>query len=265
RTGSESAAHDHVSQMKLPVYYERSELPWADKVEQEFNEIRSEICMSTEQDSPSFNVAYDNAFMETGDFWTARNIIAWGLTSSEEYPKTLQLMREIGALNCFISRLAPGSDLKKHNGESDGYIRCHLPLVVPGGLPDVGLEVAEQKRPWVEGQIIAFNDLQYHGAFNFSEKERVVLIFDVMRPEAAGCREYVCCRWLCIYTFLAMIEMLQRVTGKTNRVSSNYGVGEAVFEWLTVLPRTLFWLLFRYVFRRPPFWFSFLRSTGTYF
>ena len=99
RTGSESAAHDHISKMKAPVYYERNEMPWADKVEQEFNEIRSEICMSIEQDSPSFNVAYDNAFMETGDFWTARNIIAWGLTSSEEYPKTLQLMREIGAVN----------------------------------------------------------------------------------------------------------------------------------------------------------------------
>ena len=265
RTGSESAAHDHISKMKIPVYYERNELPWADKVEQEFNEIRSEICMSIEGDSASFNVAYDNAFLELSDSWTARNIIAWGLTSNREYPKTLQLMREIGAVNCFISRLPPGSDLKKHNGESDGYIRCHLPLAVPGGLPDVGLEVAEQKRPWVEGQIIAFNDLQYHGAFNFSEQERVVLIFDVMRPDAARCRQYVCCRWLCIYTFLSIIEGLQRVSGKSSPVSKTYGFGEAVFEWLTVLPRTLFWLLFRYVFRRPPFWFSFLRSTGTYF
>ena len=265
RTGSESAAHDHICKMKIPVYYERNELPCADKVEQNFDEIRSEICMSIERDSASFNVAYDNAFLEISDSWTARNIIAWGLTSNREYPKTLQLMREIGAVNCFISRLPPGSDLKKHNGESDGYIRCHLPLVVPGGLPDVGLEVAEQKRPWVEGQIIAFNDLQYHGAFNFSEQERVVLIFDVMRPDAARCRQYVCCRWLCIYTFLSIIEGLQRVSGKSSPVSKTYGFGEAVFEWLTVLPRTLFWLLFRYVFRRPPFWFSFLRSTGTYF
>ena len=129
--------------MKIPVYYERNEVPWADKVEQKFNEIRSEICLSSERDSASFNVAYDNAFLEHGDFWTARNIIAWGLTSNREYPKTLQLMRKIGAVNCFISRLAPGSDLKKYNGETDGYIRCHLPLVVPGGLPDVGLDLAE--------------------------------------------------------------------------------------------------------------------------
>ncbi|MCH2200721.1 MAG: aspartyl/asparaginyl beta-hydroxylase domain-containing protein [Fuerstiella sp.] len=251
--------------MKTPVYYDREVLPWADKVECSFKELRVEICRSIERHSDTFDVAFDNLFLATGDFWTARNIIAWGLTSSQEYPKTLKLMREIGAINCFISRLAPDSKLKKHNGESDGYVRCHLPIVVPGGLPDVGLEVAEQKRSWVEGQVIGFNDLQSHGAFNYSEQERVVLIFDVMRPETAHCREYVCCRWLCIYTFLSMIDLLQRATGKTSPLPETYGVKEAVFDWLSVLPRTMFWLFFRYVCKRPPFWFSYLRGTGTYF
>ena len=51
RTGSESAVQNHIAKIKTPVYYDRHELPWADKVERDSKEIR--IIRTFRKDSQS--------------------------------------------------------------------------------------------------------------------------------------------------------------------------------------------------------------------
>jgi aspartyl/asparaginyl beta-hydroxylase (cupin superfamily) len=58
---------------------------------------------------------------------------------------------------------------------------CHLPIIVP---PDCGeLRVGNYSRPWVEGEAFVFDDSVEHEAINRSDRERVVLLFDIWRPE----------------------------------------------------------------------------------
>ena len=57
---------------------------------------------------------------------------------------------------------------------------CHLPLIVP---PDCALRVGNETRAWTEGRIVSFDDSIEHEAWNHSSELRVVLIFDVWKPE----------------------------------------------------------------------------------
>ncbi len=57
---------------------------------------------------------------------------------------------------------------------------CHLPLIVP---PGGWLRVGGETRFWEEGRLLIFDDSIEHEARNPSDRLRVVLIFDIWRPE----------------------------------------------------------------------------------
>ena len=57
---------------------------------------------------------------------------------------------------------------------------CHLPLLIPG---EGKLRVGNEARGWTEGQLLIFDDTIEHEAWNDADEDRVVLIFDVWRPE----------------------------------------------------------------------------------
>ena len=57
---------------------------------------------------------------------------------------------------------------------------CHLPLVVP---PGCGFRVGGETREWREGELLIFDDTVEHEAWNEGSSERIILIFDVWRPE----------------------------------------------------------------------------------
>ena len=58
---------------------------------------------------------------------------------------------------------------------------CHLPLIVPENCG--ALRVGNEMRAWTEGEMLIFDDSIQHEAWNDSDKERVVLLFDIWRPE----------------------------------------------------------------------------------
>ena len=58
---------------------------------------------------------------------------------------------------------------------------CHLPLIVPDGC---AMRVGSETRAWTEGRACVFDDSIEHEAWNKDPARlRVVLIFDVWRPE----------------------------------------------------------------------------------
>ena len=57
---------------------------------------------------------------------------------------------------------------------------CHLPLIVPQGC---WFRVGGETRYWREGEALVFDDTVEHEAMNPSDALRVVLIFDVWRPD----------------------------------------------------------------------------------
>jgi aspartyl/asparaginyl beta-hydroxylase (cupin superfamily) len=79
-----------------------------------------------------------------------------------------------------FSLLRPGARINPHTGTHNTRLVCHLPLIVP---PDCGFRVGNEVREWEEGKLLIFDDTIEHEAWNGSDRDRVVLIFDIWRPE----------------------------------------------------------------------------------
>lgn len=79
-----------------------------------------------------------------------------------------------------FSLLRPGAHIPPHHGMLNTRLICHLPLIVP---PGCWLRVGNETRLWQEGQLMIFDDSVEHEARNPSDALRVILLFDVWRPE----------------------------------------------------------------------------------
>lgn len=84
------------------------------------------------------------------------------------------------APSVMLSLLRPGARIPLHTGMVNCRYICHLPLVVP---PDCGFRVGDRTIEWQEGKVILFDDTVQHEAWNKSDQNRLVLIFDIWRPE----------------------------------------------------------------------------------
>lgn len=117
--------------------------------------------------------------------------------SKEKFPITHKLLTEKKEITLAgITTLAPKSKLMPHCGETNSIIRCHMGLKVPGKLPELGLKVNGQNLCWEEGKVFAFNDAFQHEAWNNTDEYRYVLVFDIMRPEFADKRVWICAHCL---------------------------------------------------------------------
>jgi aspartyl/asparaginyl beta-hydroxylase (cupin superfamily) len=79
-----------------------------------------------------------------------------------------------------FSLLRPGARIAPHTGTHNTRLICHLPLIVP---PGCGFRVGNEVRSWEEGKLLIFDDSIEHEAWNNSAQDRVVLIFDIWRPD----------------------------------------------------------------------------------
>ncbi|MEZ5498030.1 MAG: aspartyl/asparaginyl beta-hydroxylase domain-containing protein [Steroidobacteraceae bacterium] len=78
-----------------------------------------------------------------------------------------------------FSVFSGGTHLLPHRGVSNLRIVGHLALIVP---PECALRVADQTYRWREGEVVLFDDTYLHEAWNRSDSDRVVLIFDLWNP-----------------------------------------------------------------------------------
>lgn len=79
-----------------------------------------------------------------------------------------------------FSMLRPGARIPPHTGSTNVRLICHLPLIVP---PDCGFRVGNEVREWQVGKLLIFDDTIEHEAWNNSREDRIILIFDIWRPE----------------------------------------------------------------------------------
>ncbi len=93
-------------------------------------------------------------------------------------------LRQIPGLSSVaFSILKPNTQITPHLGDTNTIIRHHLSIQIPSEVEKCGFKIAEEIRHWEEHSLLAFCDAIRHEAWNNSDEERVVLIFDVIRPE----------------------------------------------------------------------------------
>jgi tetratricopeptide (TPR) repeat protein len=179
-------------------FYERSQFPWLDDVEAATDDIRAEL-MEVMREPDAFapyvqghaNRPYkDQMGMLNNPAWSAFYLWKNGDAVPENAarcPKTMQALRNAPLAqvryrspSILFSLLRPGAHIPPHNGLINTRLVCHLPLIVPGRCR---FRVGNDLREWAEGKAWAFDDTIEHEAWNDSDQTRVILLFDVWRPE----------------------------------------------------------------------------------
>jgi tetratricopeptide (TPR) repeat protein len=178
-------------------FFERGEFEWARAFEAAASAMRAELdailadgrefdpyVMSNPNrprpaqpllDDPSWGVLY---------FWKNGTRVAENADRAPETMKALALapMPVIGERSpiAHYSLLKPGTHIKPHHGMLNTRLICHLPLIVPEGC---ALRVGNETRSWREGELMIFDDSFEHEAWNRSNATRIILLFEIWRPE----------------------------------------------------------------------------------
>ena len=102
-------------------------------------------------------------------------------------PKTLEILKaapvpSISTVSpsVLFSKLTAGSHIPPHSGVCNARLICHLPLMTPEGC---WLRVGNQTREWRDGEMLIFDDTIEHEAMNPTGETRIILLFDIWRPE----------------------------------------------------------------------------------
>jgi len=180
-------------------YADRAAFPWLDRIEAATDDIRAELKRVLEEDAafapyveaePNRPFFDDHGMLGNPD-WSAFYLWKGGTPVAENvarFPATMAALE--GAPLCRIpgrtpsilfSLLKPGAHIKPHHGFTNARYICHLPLIVPDNC---AMRVGSDTRAWAEGKACVFDDSIEHEAWNRNaERLRVVMIFDVWRPE----------------------------------------------------------------------------------
>lgn len=182
-------------------YYEREELDWVPAFEAAGADMLAEL-----ETARAENVAFHPSLQEqvdrpTYDFHGLLNNPDWSSLflwrnggpvegNVARFPKTFAALQAAPlahittrAPSIHFSLLKPGARIEAHHGITNTRLICHFPLVIP---PGCGFRVGNEIREWEVGKLLVFDDTIEHEAWNDGDEDRIVLIFDIWRPELSA-------------------------------------------------------------------------------
>jgi len=178
-------------------FYEREDFPWLGDIEAAAPVIRAELeAVLAAEDGfrPYVEVNPDRPLPNNhllGDpSWSAFYLWKSGEPApgnAERCPRTMEALKKAPMPHirgrspmALFSLLRPGTHIKPHNGLLNTRLICHIPLIVP---PGCRLRVGNEVREWEPDKALIFDDSIEHEAWNDGTETRVVLIFEIWRPE----------------------------------------------------------------------------------
>jgi ornithine lipid ester-linked acyl 2-hydroxylase len=172
-----------------PPIYDNRLFPWVAEIEQAAPKIRAELerVLVRKADLPNFqDISADVKAISTDQRWKTFFLTAYGMTSEHniaQCPETWKAVQAIpGLKTAMFSIFEPGKHLPAHRGPYNGVLRLHLGLIVPEPRDKIAIRVNDQICHWSEGKALVFDDAYEHEAWNHSDKTRVVLFVDFVKP-----------------------------------------------------------------------------------
>lgn len=180
-------------------FYEREQFEWVSAIEGKTDLIRDEL-VAVMDDRSKFSpyvksddarLGQNNQGLDDNDDWSALFLWDYGRLVAENaaiFPQTIKALEAAPlpdisgqAPMALFSKLAANTKIPPHNGLLNTRLICHLPIIVPENCG--ALRVGNEERSWVEGELLIFDDSMEHEAWNNSNDERVILLFEIWRPE----------------------------------------------------------------------------------
>jgi aspartyl/asparaginyl beta-hydroxylase (cupin superfamily) len=192
--------HHHFPGLPLIEFYDPAQFAWAPMIEAATAAIREELigllAKSRDQLRPfpqnedGMPLGVAKALREGGDWglialceqgWIDPDYVARCPRTWDTLLRHAPVPRVPGwGPSAVFSLLKAGAHIGAHTGMYNTRLICHLPLIVP---PGCRFRVGNQIREWQQGKLLIFDDTIEHEAWNDGPEDRVVLIFDIWRPE----------------------------------------------------------------------------------
>lgn len=191
-------SHYYFPELPQVQFYDRALFPWLDDLEAATDDIAGEVREVIDRDAdflPYVERVADrprpmNDSMTNNRDWAALFLWKNGemvADNAARFPKTMKALESVPLCrirgrtpSILFSRLRPGARIPPHHGYINTRLICHLPLIVP---PGCGFRVGNDVRAWEKGKAWVFDDTIEHEAWNNSKETRVILIWEIWRPE----------------------------------------------------------------------------------
>lgn len=179
-------------------FYDRAAFPWLEELEAATDAVREEL-LNVMQEPGAFapyvqgkanRPHKEEAGMLNNPDWSAFYLWKNGELVAENAahcPRTMAALKHAPLAyvprrspSILFSLLKPGAHIPPHNGLVNTRLICHLPLIAP---EKCRFRVGNEMREWRQGHAWIFDDTIEHEAWNDSDQTRVILLFDVWRPE----------------------------------------------------------------------------------
>jgi len=200
RSYAQDPTHFHYPGLPQIEFYDPSQFDWAPAIEAATATIRDELLglLATRRDELRPFTQKDDGMplgvgkaLHDGRDWGVLALCEQGwLTPDyvERCPRTWDILLRHAPVprvpgwgpSAVFSLLKAGAHIGAHTGMYNTRLICHLPLIVP---PGCRFRVGDEVREWEEGKLLIFDDTIEHEAWNEGPEDRVVLIFDIWRPE----------------------------------------------------------------------------------
>ena len=178
-------------------FYERDEFAWLGEIEAAAPAMRDELIavMASDGDFPPYvSGASDrpppNNHLLGDPSWGAFYLWQSGAPvagQAERCPAAMAALEKAPipviagrSPMALFSLLKPGTHIAPHHGMLNTRLICHVPLIAPEGC---SLRVGNETREWRFGETLIFDDSFEHEAWNRGTQTRVVLLFEIWRPE----------------------------------------------------------------------------------
>ena len=144
--------------------------------------------LDRQADLPGFHeLSTDVRTISQDSGWKTFFFTGYGVSSQpniRQCPETWRIVQRIpGLKTAMFSIFEPGKHLPAHRGPYNGVLRLHLGLIVPDApAEDLAIQVDEQICQWHEGKALIFDDAYRHEAWNLTDRTRVVLFVDFVKP-----------------------------------------------------------------------------------
>jgi aspartate beta-hydroxylase len=180
-------------------FFEPDLFEWAEELQSATGSIKAELQQAIAQ-----NIEFEPYLTDSEDIPTTSSAEIWGSDDwgalylwkdgqpnedlADTFVKTIGILSQLpladipgASPNVLFSKLKPGTNIPPHHGFFNTRLICHLPLIVPENCGK--LRVGNESRQWSEGKLLIFDDSIEHEAWNHSDLDRIVLIFEIWRPE----------------------------------------------------------------------------------
>ncbi len=182
------------------AFYEREQFDWVSEFEQATDAIRTELLavMAAKGEFDPYVVTDPSRPLTVHELrdnnsWGAFHLVRNGTpepANIAQCPAAMAALEGVLAPHipgrspgAMFSLLKPGAHIPPHHGMLNTRLICHLPLIAPQGCT---FRVGAETRSWEQGKLLIFDDSIEHEAWNRSSQTRVILLFDIWRPEIEG-------------------------------------------------------------------------------